>query len=123
MTGADTILGDGLTMWERHFNAADPRSIADLFAPDAIFQGLTSGPGFGRDDIVAYYSAIPEGTTVRVRVQRSHRFTANVVSGVARAVFTGADGAERDVILSVVLGATGKSWFIQHYHASELHQI
>ncbi|MDI9980160.1 nuclear transport factor 2 family protein [Rhodococcus sp. IEGM 1307] len=118
MSDADTIFAEVLAAWGRCFNGGDARGVSDMFTANAIFQGLRPEPKFGKGEILTYYENVPASTTVLAQPISVYRIGGGVIGGIAEIVFTGPDGRQRPVNLSMLLCADRGAWRICHYHVS-----
>lgn len=118
--GPSCVLAETLFLWKLAFNSHRPEDIAELFSPDALFQGLTPALLTGRDEIFEYYAALSPGITAGFQVGQSRQLTQSLVCGFAAVSFTYPDGKTVPVRLSLVLCRAENGWLIAQYHASSI---
>jgi uncharacterized protein (TIGR02246 family) len=113
------VLRGVLDAWQKAIDEHHPERVAEVFAEDAVFQGLHPY-SVGRPGVAAYYAAQPVGMTVTYRILQTHRLAAGVVLGWVAADFRFADESRPpvEVSLTVVAHRTGGAWQIAHYHVS-----
>ncbi|MCC3767051.1 nuclear transport factor 2 family protein [Streptomyces sp. UNOC14_S4] len=121
IVGGSGALAVLLEKWKDAFNGHRVRDIVELFADDALFQGLSPRLLTGRDEITTYYENVPAGMKAAVELLHSRTVDAEAVSGFATVVFTDAAGGRLPVRLSVVAQHLGDDgWRIRQYHVSKL---
>jgi hypothetical protein len=82
----DDVLGEVLDLWKAGIDAERPQQVAEVFAEDAVFQGL-SPYSLGRLGVSDYYASRPRGTTVTYSILESRRPAADVVHGYVQVDF------------------------------------
>ena len=116
---ADQIVVAAMDEWKAGIDAHDPHRVAAVFAPDAVFQGLTPY-GVGRGAVAAYYESQPTGMTVDYRILETRRPTTTVVVGYLAATFAFGDRPPLDLSLGIVLADGTDGWHIMSYQASRV---
>jgi uncharacterized protein (TIGR02246 family) len=111
------ILRGVLDQWKAGIDGHEPGKVAQVFAEDAIFQGLRPY-SVGQEGVAAYYDSLPPGMTVTYRVLETRRPTAGLVVGYVHADFTFPDRATVSLNLGLVVTHTDAGWRILHYQAS-----
>ena len=109
----DEVLRGVLDQWKAGINAHEPQRVAEVFARDAIFQGLRPYT-VGRLGIAAYYDSQPLGMTVDYRILETRRLAPDVVVGWVAADFHFTDRDPVELNLTVVLAGG----LIAHYQVS-----
>lgn len=115
---ADT-LDAVLTRWKAAVDAHQPEHVAELFATDAIFQGLhpyTVGPA----GVAEYYAAQPVGMTAVYTLRETRQLSDGLVLGYLTVDFGFSDRATLTVYLSVIIRQDADGWRIVHYQVSRL---
>ena len=113
------VLRDVLDRWRADINAQAPERVAEVFAEDAIFQGLHPY-SVGRQGVIDYYSSQQPGMTVTYRVLETRRPAEDLVLGFAKADFAFPEGPTVGIYLGVLITRAEDAWRIVHYHASRL---
>jgi hypothetical protein len=67
------VLRDVMDRWKSGIDGGQPQRVANVFAEDAVFQGLRPY-SVGRQGVIDYYASQPRGMTVTYRIleTRSH---------------------------------------------------
>ncbi len=112
-------LRDALDRWKAGINAHEPETVAEVFADDAIFQGLRPY-SVGRQGVVAYYASQPAGMNVDYQILQARRLAPNQVLGYVHADFTFPDRPTVSVFLGVVVEHDQDGSSIAYYQASRL---
>lgn len=113
----EQVLHQVLDRWKEGIAAHDPQSVAEVFADDAIFQGLRPF-SVGPQGVVDYYDSQPVGMTVDYRILESRGFGEGVVLGYIAATFAFLDRDAVELRLGVVVTNTSGRWRIAYYQAS-----
>jgi uncharacterized protein (TIGR02246 family) len=111
---------DMLSRWKAAFDGHRADDMAELFAPDALFQGFGPEVMSGRDAVRGYYEAVPEYRRAHVGNVHGYRIGEEVAGGFADVVFRDPSGWEAPVHLSLVLQREGADWRIRAYHVSKV---
>ncbi|WP_331772802.1 nuclear transport factor 2 family protein (plasmid) [Embleya sp. NBC_00888] len=111
---------DVLRYWKAAFDGHRSDAMADLFTPDALFQGFGPTVLTGRDAVRGYYEAVPAGRRAEVTVLRTYTIGEQVAGGFADVTFGDAHGWEVHVHLSLVLRLDDAGWRIRQYHVSRV---
>ncbi|WP_327365782.1 YybH family protein [Streptomyces sp. NBC_01217] len=109
-----------LDRWKAAFDNHQPDVIAQLYTPDALFQGFGPTVVVGRDAVRAYYEAVDADRRADVTVLHTYTLDDQVAGGFADITFSGADGWEAKVHLSLVLHREYDDWKIRQYHVSRV---
>ncbi|MEV0700871.1 SgcJ/EcaC family oxidoreductase [Saccharopolyspora sp. NPDC050389] len=109
-----------LRRWKAAFDSLQPDAMADLFTPDALFQGFGPAVRTGRDAVRGYYEAVPAGRRAEVTVLHTYTIGEQVAGGFADVTFSDAHGWEAHVHLSLVLSRDDGGWRIRQYHVSRV---
>ncbi|HUR02511.1 MAG TPA: SgcJ/EcaC family oxidoreductase [Nonomuraea sp.] len=109
-----------LNRWKAAFDGHQADAMADLFTPDALFQGFGPKVTTGRDAVRAYYEAVPEGRTAEVAVLSTYKIGEEAAGGFADVTFRDPKGLEVAVHLSLVLRRDQDTWRIRQYHVSKV---
>ncbi|MFI5506268.1 nuclear transport factor 2 family protein [Mycobacterium sp. NPDC051804] len=117
MLGTEQILRPVLDQWKNGIDAHDPALVAEVFADQAIFQGLRPY-SVGPQGVYDYYDAQPQGMTVEYRILESRRLTSDVALGYLDAEFSYRDRDPVKLHIGVVVTRTSKDWRIASYQAS-----
>lgn len=117
--GTEAILRPVLDQWKKGIDAHDPALVAEVFADQAIFQGLRPY-SVGPQGVYDYYDAQPQGMTVDYRILESRRLTSDVALGYLDAEFAYRDRDPVRLHIGVVVTRTSKDWQIASYQASLL---
>ncbi len=113
------MLGDVMDRWAAAINAGSPQEIAEVFAEDAVFQGLRPF-SVGRQGIAEYYGAQPAGMTVSYRILESRSPATNVVLGYLNADFAFPDRPTINLFIGIAVSRDDDSWHIAQYQASRV---
>lgn len=111
---------DVLRRWKAAFDGHQPAAMADLFTPDALFQGFGPAVLTGRDAVRGYYTAVPADRTAEVTVLHTYTIGEQVAGGFADVTFGDPHGWEARVHLSLVLSLDDAGWRIRQYHVSRV---
>ncbi|TMR17478.1 SgcJ/EcaC family oxidoreductase [Nonomuraea turkmeniaca] len=111
-----------LNRWKTAFDGHQVDAMADLFTPDALFQGFGPKVVAGRDAVRAYYEAVPDDRTAEVTVLSTYTIGDEVAGGFADVTFRDPKGWETAVHLSMVLRRDPDTWRIRQYHVSRVIQ-
>jgi uncharacterized protein (TIGR02246 family) len=109
-----------LRRWNAAFDRHQTDAMADLFTPDALFQGFGPEVISGREGIRGYYEAVPDDRSAEVAVARTYAIGDQVAGGFAEVTFRDPAGWAAPVHLSLVLQHDGDSWRIRQYHVSRI---
>ncbi|MFJ1996260.1 SgcJ/EcaC family oxidoreductase [Streptomyces asiaticus] len=109
-----------LTRWQAAFDGHRTDAMADLFTPDALFQGFGPETVSGRDAVRDYYEAVPDYRRAHLGDVRGYRIGERVAGGFADVTFRDPTGWEAAVHLSLVLQREGGGWRIRQYHVSRI---
>ncbi len=115
---AYTVLRGLLELWQAAFDNQDADAAAAVFAPDALFKGLTPPLLSGREAIRGYYKKVPPGTQADILALQAISLTPDIASGHAQILFTEANGQKRPVCLSITAQNIKGQWLIKSYHVS-----
>ncbi|MFE9994577.1 SgcJ/EcaC family oxidoreductase [Streptomyces avermitilis] len=111
---------DVLRSWNAAFDGHQVDAMADLFTPDALFQGFGPEVIVGRDAVRSYYEAVPDERTAQVTALHTYTLGDQVAGGFADVTFRDPTGWEAHVHLSFVLRYDGGRWRIRQYHVSRV---
>ncbi|MFE7216589.1 SgcJ/EcaC family oxidoreductase [Streptomyces sp. NPDC057611] len=111
---------DVLKHWKAAFDCHEPDVMADLFTPDALFQGFGPEVLSGRDAVRGYYAAVPGNRSADVKILHTYAMGEETAGGFADVTFSGPDGRETAVHMSLVLQRDGDAWCIRQYHVSRV---
>ncbi|WP_249998311.1 SgcJ/EcaC family oxidoreductase [Actinoplanes sp. M2I2] len=113
------VLRGVLDAWREAVDRHLPDQVADLFAEDAVFQGLHPY-SVGRAGVKEYYAGQPMGMTVAYDLLRARRLADDVVLAWVAVEFTFAAGtrAPLPLALTVIARRDRGTWRIAHYHVS-----
>ncbi|MEY9968869.1 uncharacterized protein (TIGR02246 family) [Streptacidiphilus sp. MAP12-16] len=117
---ANDPMREVLTRWKAAFDGHQADVMADLFTPDALFQGFGPEVISGRDAVRGYYEAVPDYRRAHLGDVDSYRIGEQVAGGFADVAFRDPTGWEAPVHLSLVLQREGASWRIRQYHVSRI---
>ncbi|MFF2515794.1 YybH family protein [Streptomyces sp. NPDC058086] len=109
-----------LGRWKAAFDGHRPAAMADLFTPDALFQGFGPVVVSGREAVRAYYEAVSAERSAHVADVQGYRIGEGVAGGFADITFRDPDGWAVSVHLSLVLLRDGDGWRIRQYHVSRV---
>ncbi|MFC6085993.1 SgcJ/EcaC family oxidoreductase [Sphaerisporangium aureirubrum] len=109
-----------LDRWKSAFDDHHPDAMADLFTPDALFQGFGPDVLTGRAAVRAYYEAVPDDRTADVTVVSTYTIADQTAGGFADVTFRDPVGWEAAVHLSLVLRHDQGTWRIRQYHVSRI---
>jgi muconolactone delta-isomerase len=113
------LLDAVLTKWQAAVDAHQPEHVAELFAADAIFQGLhpyTVGPA----GVAEYYAAQPAGLTAQYTIRETRALSEGLILGYLTVDFGFSDRPTLSVYLSVIIRQDASGWQIIHYQVSRL---
>jgi muconolactone delta-isomerase len=108
-----------LARWKAAVDAHQPEQVAELFAADAIFQGLHPYT-VGRSGVAEYYAAQPTGMTATYTLREARTLSDGLVLGYLTVDFGFTDRATLTVYLSVIIRQDPDGWRIVHYQVSRL---
>ena len=108
-----------LTRWKAAVDAGQPERVAELFAADAIFQGLHPYT-VGQAGVAEYYAAQPTGMTAAYTLRETRTLSDGLVLGYLTVDFGFNDRAALTVYLSVIIRQGADGWRIVHYQVSRL---
>lgn len=111
---------DVLERWKSAFDNHQPDTMAALFTSDALFQGFGPKVTAGRDDVRAYYEAVPDNRSADVTVLHTYRIGEDTAGGFADVTFRDPTGWKAPVHLSLVLQFVDATWRIRQYHVSRI---
>lgn len=111
---------DVLDRWKTAFDDHQPDVMAELYTPDALFQGFGPAVVSGRDKVRAYYEAVDADRRADVTVLHTYTLGDHAAGGFADVTFSGADGWEAKVHMSLVLEREDDDWRIRQYHVSRI---
>jgi uncharacterized protein (TIGR02246 family) len=114
---ATEVVRGALDEWKAGIDAEQPERVAEVFAADAVFQGLRPY-SVGRQGIVDYYAGQPSGMTVTYRILETRSPAAGLVVGYLGADFAYPDRATVSVNIGVVIRHGDDGWRILQYQAS-----
>ena len=117
---SDDPMHDVLDRWKTAFDAHEPDVLADLFTPDALFQGFGPTVISGRQAIRGYYDAVADNRSADVTILGTYTIGEQTAGGFADVTFSDPAGWEASVHLSLVLQRDGGDWRIRQYHVSEV---
>ncbi|MFD7444750.1 SgcJ/EcaC family oxidoreductase [Streptomyces sp. NPDC059909] len=109
-----------LKHWKAAFDGHQPDAMADLFTPDALFQGFGPEVLSGRDSVRGYYAAVPSDRSADVTILHTYTIGEQVAGGFADVTFRDLAGWEAAVHMSLVLQRDGDAWRIRQYHVSRI---
>ncbi|MFJ3138154.1 SgcJ/EcaC family oxidoreductase [Streptomyces sp. NPDC102359] len=110
---------DVLDRWKTAFDSHRPDTMAELFTPDALFQGFGPEVVAGRDAVRAYYEAVADDRRADVTVLHTYTIGEQVAGGFADVTFSAPSGWEAKVHMSLVL-RRDDGWRIRQYHVSRI---
>jgi ketosteroid isomerase-like protein len=121
MTSHDTneTLRAILDKWADAVSRHQPDAVAELFSPDALFQGFDPVPGSGPGVVAAYYDKQPDGLSTQYELLSVRSAGSGTIVGFARVEFHRPDGIV-PVYLTVVVENSPTGWRISHYHVSKI---
>ena len=108
-----------LARWKAAVDAHQPAHVAELFATDAVFQGLHPYT-VGRAGVAEYYAALPTGMTAAYTLLETRTLGDGAVLGYLTVDFGFTDRATLTVYLSVIIRREAGGWRIAHYQVSRL---
>jgi muconolactone delta-isomerase len=108
-----------LRRWKAAVDAHQPEHVAELFTPDAIFQGLHPYT-VGQAGVAEYYAAQPAGMTAAYTLRETRALSDGLVLGYLTVDFGFIDRATLTVNLSVIIRHDAGCWRIVHYQVSHL---
>jgi uncharacterized protein (TIGR02246 family) len=111
---------DVLGRWKAAFDGHRVADMADLFTPDALFQGFGPEVVAGRDAVRDYYDAVPDDRDAEVTLLHTYTIGRDVAGGFADVTFRDQTGWAASVHLSLVLQRDGDIWRIRQYHVSRI---
>ncbi|MEU3795599.1 SgcJ/EcaC family oxidoreductase [Streptomyces fructofermentans] len=109
-----------LNQWKAAFDGHRPDAMAELFTPDALFQGFGPVVVSGRDAVRDYYEAVAADRSADVTVLHTYSLGEDVAGGFADVTFSDPSGWEVKVHMSLVLRHTDGRWQIRQYHVSRV---
>ncbi|MEN3616129.1 YybH family protein [Plantactinospora sp. ZYX-F-223] len=109
-----------LARWKAAFDGHQVDAMADLFTPDALFQGFGPEVVVGRDAVHDYYESVPDNRDAEVTLLHTYTIGQEVAGGFADVTFRDPTGWEAPVHLSLVLQLSGGTWRIRQYHVSRI---
>ncbi|HEX6392994.1 MAG TPA: SgcJ/EcaC family oxidoreductase [Acidimicrobiales bacterium] len=109
-----------LDRWADAIARHDPGAVADVFTPDALFQGFDPTPGYGRQYISAYYDKQPIGLTADYELLSVRVLAPTVTVAYASVLFERPDGPVPVYLTVVARKDPDASWALTHYHVSPL---
>lgn len=109
-----------LDRWADAIARHDPNAAAEVFTPDALFQGFDPTPGFGRQYISAYYDKQPIGLTADYELLSVRPITGGVTVAYASVLFQRPDGPVPTYLTVVAQRDGEETWALSHYHVSPL---
>jgi uncharacterized protein (TIGR02246 family) len=112
-------LRDALDRWVAAIDAQEPERVADVFAEDAIFQGLRPY-SVGRQGVIDYYASQALGMTVDYQILQTRPLAPGQVLGYVHADFAFPDRPTVSVFIGVVIKHNEDCWSIAYYQASQL---
>jgi len=113
----EQVLRGVMDRWKAGIDAHEPERVAEVFAEDAIFQGLRPY-SVGRQGVDDYYASRPLGMTVTYRILETRQPTADLVLGYLHVVFSYLDREPVSLNLGVLVSRSGDTWSISHYQVS-----
>src|SRR4051794_21784046 len=111
---------DVLERWKGAFDSHQADVMADLFTPDALFQGFGPAVTAGRDAVRAYYEAVPADRSAHFTLLHTFTIGEEAAGGFADVTFRDPAGWEAEVHLSLTLQLSGDTWRIRQYHVSRV---
>jgi hypothetical protein len=111
------VLRDVMDRWKAGIDAEKPERVADVFAADAVFQGLRPY-SVGRQGVIDYYASQPRGMTVTYRILETRSPTEGLVVGYLSADFAYPDRPTVSVNIGVVITHGDDGGRILQYQAS-----
>jgi uncharacterized protein (TIGR02246 family) len=109
-----------LGQWKAAFDGHETDVIANLFTPDAVFQGFGPAVIVGREAIRGYYDAVPSNRSADLTIVHTYAIGEDVAGGFVDVTFSDPAGWEAAVHLSLVLQRTDGKWLIRQYHVSQV---
>jgi uncharacterized protein (TIGR02246 family) len=106
--------------WKSGIATRNLNAIADVFTPEALFQGMRPTFTIGRDGVKEYYGAKPPGLSVEYEVLNLRQLGDDAVIAYVGATFHRADGGILRTRITTVLSRAEERWLIDHYHVSAL---
>ena len=113
-------LRDALDRWKAGIDAQQPERVADVFAEDAIFQGLRPY-SVGRQGVIDYYASQPPDMTVNYQIIQTRPLAPGQVLGYIHDDFAFPDRPTVSVYIGVVIKHNKDGWSIAYYQASRLY--
>ncbi|WP_327111519.1 nuclear transport factor 2 family protein [Streptomyces sp. NBC_01341] len=114
------VVEEVLARWKTAFDSHRPDQMADLFTPDALFQGFGPSVVTGRDAVRSYYRTVADGRRADVVVLHSYTIAADITGGFADVSVTGASKPEVRMRMSLVVQHGDEGWKIRQYHVSRI---
>jgi uncharacterized protein (TIGR02246 family) len=111
---------DVLDRWKTAFDGHNLDVMANLFSPDALFQGFGPAVIMGRAAIRDYYDAVPDDRSADVTILYTYTIGEHTAGGFADVIFSDPHGWEASVHLSLVLQRDNAIWAIRQYHVSQV---
>src|SRR5258705_7635125 len=111
------VLSEVLDRWKAGIDTEQPERVADVFAEDAIFQGLRPY-SVGRQGVRDYYASQHPGMTVAYQILESRRPADDLVLGYAKAEFAFPERPSVHTHLGVLAKRADDGWSIIYYQAS-----
>jgi uncharacterized protein (TIGR02246 family) len=118
-TELESVVREVMDRWKAAIDAHEPRGVAELFAQDAIFQGLRPY-SVGQQGVTDYYASQPRGMTVCYHVLETRQIAADAVLAYLRADFSFPDQTTISVNIGVLLRQGDDGWRIVFYQASRI---
>jgi uncharacterized protein (TIGR02246 family) len=113
----DDILSEVLDRWKAGIDTEQPDRVAEVFAQDAVFQGLRPY-SVGRQGVHDYYASQRPGMTVAYRILERRTLADDLVLGYIAADFSFPDRPTVRTNLGVLARRDGSGWSITYYQAS-----
>lgn len=114
---SEQILRGLLDRWKAGIDAHEPQQVAELFTPNAIFQGLRPY-SVGHRGVADYYAGQPRGMSVSYRILETRSPAADLVLGYLGADFSYPDRSTVSLHLGVLVERGNDGWQIVYYQAS-----
>jgi uncharacterized protein (TIGR02246 family) len=111
------VLRGVMDRWKSGIDGGQPKRVANVFAEDAVFQGLRPY-SVGRQGVIDYYASQPRGMTVTYRILETRSPAAGLVVGYVTASFAYPDRPTVSVNIGVVITRGDDGWRILQYQAS-----
>ena len=119
-SAVDDVVTAIIQKWSTAFNRLDAAALAALYANNAFFYGSKSLLYRGRDDVAAYFNALPRWTSPAVQFDVATALVSpDVINVAGTASFVVEEGAEPLLVkITWVLVQQEGGWKIASHHVS-----